>query len=270
MKRIGRALLGALCLLLLSVFLFSGWKLFSILRGYRTAERHYSDLTSSVVALPSPTPRPDPAPAPAASAPPAETPQPEEVIERSPISVDFDALSRRSGDVVGWLYLPQSALNYPVVQGSDNEYYLSRFMDGTPSGSGTLFVDFVCPSDFSGRNTIIYGHNMRDGSMFAVVDDYAEQSFFEAHPVLYLNTPGQNYRIELFSGFTSDPEGFVYTTFFRDDADFSAFLDDLLAASEIDCGVSVSASDRIVTLSTCTYSAEDVRFVLCGKLVEIG
>ncbi len=263
-----RALIAVLCALFFALVLFSAWKVWSIVSGYKAAERRYSSLAGTVVADTAsaagetlPSSGAEDASAQEQSASPREL---------SPVSVDFEALRGTSSDVIGWISLPHTAINYPVVQGRDNEYYLTRFIDGQNNMGGSLFADYACPSDFSGKNTIIYGHNMKDGSMFALIDDYSEQSFYEQHPVLYLNTPSGNYRVDFFSGFTSDPEGFVYTTSFASDEDFAAFLRNVYASSEIDCPVAVGIDDRIVTLSTCTYTDADVRFVLCGKLTEIG
>ena len=276
MKRNPRPLLAALLLIFLVLILVSGWKILSILSGYREAAQRYDGLANSVVVssapvVTAPTPSQSTSPDAAAVSVEEETPPEESApTEYSPVTVDFDELRRLCGDVIGWICLPDTVINYPVVQGRDNAYYLERFLDGSTAAGGTLFADFVCPSDFSGQNTIIYGHNMRNGSMFALVDDYADQSFYEEHPVMYLNTPSQNYRIDFFSGFTADPESFVYATAFSSDEEYSAFLRRLIASSEISCPVGVGTDDRIVTLSTCTYSGEDLRFVLCGKLTEIG
>ena len=279
-KKIRRNLLAALCVLFFALALFSAWKIWSIASGYRTAERRYGDLAGAVVAAAPaegsvPSPRLEDTAVPEQSDPSveegaAEQEQLEQTRESSPVSVDFEALRAISGDVVGWIYLPQTAINYPVVQGRNNSFYLDRFIDGQSNMGGSLFADYACPSDFSGKNTIIYGHNMKDGSMFALIDDYADQSFYEQHPVLYLNTPSANYRVDVFSGFTSDPEGFIYTTSFASDEDYAAFLRAAVSASEIACPVEAGVGDRIVTLSTCTYTDADVRFVLCGKLTEIG
>ncbi len=267
LKRKKQTLLAAMCILFLILVLLSGWKVYSILHGYKTAERRYDSLAGTVVGE-----QADGAELNASgAAAPEEQPQPDaQPQERSPVTVDFEALRVYGGVVIGWINLPNTVINYPVAQAADNEYYLDRFLDGSHISGGTLFADFICPSDFSGKNTIIYGHNMKDGSMFALVDDYADQSFYEQHPVMYLNTPTQNYRVDIFSGFTTDPESFVYTTVFASAEDFAAFLTRLYAASEISCDVPLSADDRIITLSTCAYTGEDVRFVVCGKLTEIG
>jgi sortase B len=273
MKKNLRPLLGALCVVFLALVAFSGWKVYSILHGYKEAETRYNELAGAVVAPVSPAAALPSASSAASSGDEqgtAEPPQAAAPGEVSPVTVDFEGLLGLSRDVIGWLCLPNTPINYPLVQTTDNVYYLNRFLDGKENMGGSLFADCACPSDFSGRNTIIYGHNMRDGSMFALIDDYAEQSFFDAHPVMYLNTPAQNYRIDIFSGFTTDPESFVYETAFASDEDYAAFLDALLAHSEIDCGTAVNTGERIVTLSTCTYTGEDVRFVVCGKLTPIG
>ena len=274
MKKSLRSLLAVLCIVLFLLVCFSGWKIYSIMHAYKTAERRYDSLAGSVVAAA--VPGTDETAAASSAAPASEdgtqagAQDLPSVQELSPVSVDFDELRRIGGDVVAWICLPHTAINYPVAQGRDNEFYLTRFLDGSQISGGTLFADYLCPSDFSGKNTIIYGHNMKDGSMFALIDDYGEQSFYDQHPVMYLNTPTQNYRVDIFSGFTTDPESFVYATAFASAEDFAAHLRALYASSEIDCGVSVSPDDRIVTLSTCTYSGEDVRFVVCGKLSAIG
>ena len=206
----------------------------------------------------------------APSSPPPEEGEAPEEAETSPVSVDFEALRQLGGDVIGWICLPDTVINYPVVQGRDNSYYLDHFPDGTSSVGGSIFADCACPSDFSGQNTILYGHNMRDGSMFALIDDYIDPAFCEAHPFFYLNTPTQNYRVDIFAGFTTDPESFVYTTAFGEESDFAAYLNTLRSLSDFSVPTELSSSDRILTLSTCTYSDLDVRYVLFGRLAEIG
>ena len=214
MKKKLRPLLAALCILFLALVAFSGWKVYSILHGYKEAERRYDGLAGSVVADAAPAAGEAEQGSPSIPVPEDGTPpeQPQEAAPReiSPVTVDFEALRAYGGDVIGWICLPHTAINYPIAQARDNAYYLDRFLDGSYISGGTLFADYACPSDFSGQNTIVYGHNMKDGSMFALIDDYGDQSFFDQHPVMYLNTPTQNYRVDIFCGFTTDPESFVY------------------------------------------------------------
>lgn len=273
MSRELRALLVGFCGVFFLLVCFSGWKVFSILHGYKTAERRYESLAGSVAAVapqPAAQPAAAPDPAPSGSAedePPEQSAPPREI---SPVSVDFDTLRSYGGTVVGWLCLPQTVINYPVAQAQDNAYYLDRFLDGSRISGGTLFADCVCPSDLSGLNTIIYGHNMKDGSMFALLDDYVSQSFYDQHPVMYLNTPTQNYRVDIFSCFTTEPVSFVYQAAFSSTEEYASHLRALSDCSEIRCQATAAPGDRIVTLSTCTYSGADLRFVVCGKLTEIG
>ena len=208
MKKILRVLLGALAFVLITLILYSLWQIYSIRQGYEESARRYDDLSLAVVASPQPTAASPAESRPAGiapSSPPPEEGEAPEEAETSPVSVDFEALRQLGGDVIGWICLPDTVINYPVVQGRDNSYYLDHFPDGTSSVGGSIFADCACPSDFSGQNTILYGHNMRDGSMFALIDDYIDPAFCEAHPFFYLNTPTQNYRVDIFAGFTTDP-----------------------------------------------------------------
>ena len=132
-----------------------------------------------------------------------------------------------------------------------------------------MFLDCQCPGDFSGRHTIIYGHNMNDGSMLASIREYWKQEYFDAHPIMYLNTPAQNYKVEIFSGYVTDAVSDSYTIGFADDVQYMNWINKLLSQSNFDSGVEVTAEDRVITLSTCTYEFEDARYVLHGKLVPL-
>ena len=116
---------------------------------------------------------------------------------------------------------------------------------------------------------MIYGHHMNDGSMFASICNYGKQEYYDAHPVMYLNTPTQNYRVELFTGFITSADSSVYTFFFNSDAEYGAFLEKMKGFSDFDCDVEVGPEDRIITLSTCTYEYDNARYVVMGKLVPI-
>ena len=150
--------------------------------------------------------------------------------------VDFEALRETGLDIIGWLSLPDTVINYPVTQADDNEYYLHHLYDGTYNKVGCLFADYENKADFSDRNTIIYGHNMRDGSMFAALNEYDEQSYFDTHKQMYLVTPEGGYLCEIFAAFVAKP--------------------------------SESGSDKVLTLSTCTPGGAS-RFIVMAKLVEV-
>ena len=165
MKKQTRFFLTILCMVFLCVFAFSGYKLYSIIHEYRLDQQKYNGLSGEFVTQTD------------KEKDPAQTASPEEEGPRevSPISVDFDALMSQSQYVVGWLYSADTVINYPVAQAEDNFYFLERYIDGSYNGCGSLFIDCACFSDFSGKNTVIYGHHMNDGSMFASICNYGKQ-----------------------------------------------------------------------------------------------
>ena len=118
-------------------------------------------------------------------------------IEFAPLSVDFEILQKENPDIIAWIYCEDTPVNYPIVQADDNDYYLRRLLDGTWNVAGTLFMDYRNADDFSDWHTVIYGHNMKNDSMFGTLPEYRSQEYYEQHPAWYLLTPTQNYKIEL-------------------------------------------------------------------------
>jgi len=200
---------------------------------------------------------------------PAESAGPEDTPSRWP-KVDFEALWEINPDVVAWLYCEGTAINYPVVKGTDNEYYLRRLLDGTWNIAGSLFVDANNQPGFVDHNTIIYGHNLKDGSMFRCVAEYKKQEYYDAHPVMLLVTPEQNYEIQLFSGYVADPQKAeeTWSTWYGSHGEFQSWIDATLARSTFSSDVLPTTADRFITLSTCSYEWEDARYVVVGVLVE--
>lgn len=187
--------------------------------------------------------------------------------------VDFEALRETGPDIIGWLNLPDTAINYPVTQADDNEYYLRHLYDGTYNKTGCLFADYENQEDFSDRNTIIYGHNMRDGSMFAALNEYDEQSYFDGHPQMYLATPGGGYVVEIFTAFVAKPsesgsDTSPWRLSFKDDGAYTTWLSEMAGRSVIETDVTVTSSDKVLTLSTCTPGGAS-RFIVMGKLLEV-
>lgn len=255
MKKGTKILLTILIIILAAVFAVSAYKLISTLHQYKVADDMYSNLNNRFVT---------------GRQKDAQSPD-EGDMETSPITVDFDELLKQSSDVVGWIYSADTPINYPVVRGEDNDFYLHRFMDGSYNPSGTIFLDIACEGDFTSRNTIIYGHHMNDGSMFASLSDYRKQGqeYYDQHSVMYLNTPTQNYRIEVFTGFITDAESDVYTVSFSSEESFTNYIRRMKSHSVFESDVEVQPEDNIVTLSTCAYDFENARFVVLGRLVPI-
>ena len=120
---------------------------------------------------------------------------------------DFEALRSAYPDICAWIFSPGTVLDYPVVQAEDNDYYLEHLPDGTANRNGSVFMDWRNRGDFSDRLTAVYGHHIRGGRMFSVLDGYKEQAYYEEHPFLYLYTPEGSFRLELLAGAVLDGAG---------------------------------------------------------------
>ena len=183
--------------------------------------------------------------------------------------VDFAALRQINPDIVGWLYCEGTPINYPVVQGEDNSYYLKHLFDGTYNANGSLFLDCMAAGDFTDTHSIIYGHHMKNGSMFSSLDGYKDQDYFEAHPTLLLITPERGYLVKLFAGYVASVDDTAWTTGFSNEIEFERWLESARAKSTFTGNVSPIATDRILTLSTCSYEFQNARFVVHGVLLEL-
>lgn len=185
------------------------------------------------------------------------------------VDVDFAALKEVNPDVKAWLYCPDTVINYPVCQGEDNAYYLRHLVDGTYNLNGCLFIDCKNKGDFSDENTIIYGHHMASGKMFASLIKYADQKYFEEHPVMYLETEDKEYKVELFSGYTTEMASSAYMLTLADSHTYAEWLRELYTKSDFKANVVLTTDDHMITLSTCAYSFQDARYVLHGKLTDM-
>ena len=241
---------------LLLVFLFSGWNLYRIYRGYAAAERQYQQLEQYVSP---PTAAPEPT-APTVSEPSEPEPPPYP-------QVDFESLRAINPDVVGWLTIDGTRIHYPVVQGSDNAFYLNHGFEGQANSSGCLFLDVDNDGTFQEANQIVYGHYMKNGSMFHDLASYKEQAFFDAHPTGWLLTPETAYRLEFFSGYVSDVYGDAWETEFAEQA-FPAWLQVCRDNSRFRSDVIPETNSRVLTLSTCSYEFQNARFVLHAVLQD--
>ncbi len=192
----------------------------------------------------------------------------EEQLPKAPITVDFDVLHEENEDIIAWLYCPDTPINYPVVQSNDNDYYLRRLLDGSYNTAGTLFADYRCASDFTGWISLIYGHNMKNDTMFGTLPDYREQDYFEEHPVMYLLTPTQNYMVELFAGYVTSTTDSIYEAIDTQE-ERNNILQRSQSQSNFTTDIEVTDDDRLLILSTCSYEYENARYVVLGKLTEI-
>lgn len=188
--------------------------------------------------------------------------------ESLPIIVDFEALFQENQDIVGWLYCEGTPINYPVVRSSDNNYYLKRDLSGQYLVSGTLFTDYRNGTVGKDRNYIIFGHNMKNGSMFGTLHKYKEQSYREEHPTLYYFTPQATYRIETYAGFVVSTSSIIYMVN-PPEKEFRTFLEKAKEKSTFDSNTEIKDDDFVITFSTCSYEFDGARYILIGKLVIV-
>lgn len=182
------------------------------------------------------------------------------------IVMNFVAFESINSDFTGWFVIPGTDISYPVVQGEDNSFYLNHVFDGDYSTVGTLFADFR-NTMLEDKNTIIYGHNFdNDGAMFSKLLHYAEQSFYDEHPVMYYLTEECGYEIEVLSVYEASIYDMIYNLSFPTDKDYQEFLDYVTEMSAVETGVSATVEDKIITLSTCSSTYSDGRFVVVGKV----
>ena len=150
---------------------------------------------------------------------------------------------------------------------TNNVYYLRHLLDKSYSANGSIFLDTL-NDKFNDDNSILYGHHMRNGSMFASIDDYKEQEYYDNHPVLWLLTPTQNYQLKPFAGLIVSPDR---TSYFITDFDTKQekveYMKYAIANSEFKTNVKPNSADRLVTLATCDYTFTNARFILLCILI---
>ncbi|MCI8530289.1 MAG: class B sortase [Lachnospiraceae bacterium] len=249
--------------LLIVIMLVAIYALSTIFKEYHDGRAAYSSLDAYVFLPPEPTTNPvNRQPSDAA---PSEVPEETFELGAAPV-VDFPSLKAQSSDCVGWIYSPQTAINYPLVKGADNDFYQSHMFNGTANKCGAIFLDCLNAGDLSDQNTLVYGHHMKNGSMFASIVGYAQQDYYEAHPAYWVVTPDQNYQVSIFSAFLTDTESDVWQMSFASTDAFGKWLDTMTRRSFIKSDVVPTVNDRVITLSTCSYETENARFVVMGIL----
>lgn len=227
----------------------------------RQAEQSYAQAEET--ARPS---QPEVLPEPVPEELPAQEPRYDDPYMNELAELDLEALREVNGDVIGWVSIPDTALNYPILQGEDNEYYLERTWDLQKSSAGSIFMEQTNQPDFSDFHTLLYGHRMRDGSMFASLKHYNQKEHWSAHPYVYILTDGGVFRYEIFSAYEAPVKSYTYVIGFEKEGVTEKFLEHCVSSSVIDTGIVPTAEDRILTLSTCTGLGYQSRWVVQARL----
>lgn len=250
---------GILALLVI-VFLISGGMVIRQLLTYKEGEEIYNEAAelahlpdfSTVGEVPSVGSQSVPAPQTAYVDPYADLLK----------NMDFSALQEINSDVQGWIVIPGTAISYPLLQGTDNDYYLNHTYKKSVSAVGAIFIDYRCSADLTDFNTIVYGHRMNNGSMFAGLKYYKKQSYYESHPKVYVTTDQGTFTYRIFSAYEGSASGESYQLSFSTAERKQQFLDTVCEASYIETGITPTVNDYILTLSTCTGNGHANRWIV--------
>ncbi len=189
---------------------------------------------------------------------------------RSRYSVNFEELQKINPQTVGWIFNEDLSINYPVMQGEDNDYYLTHLVNNKVNKKGSIFVDVHNYYDFTDDTTVIFGHNMRDGSMFSALEKYKDQAYYDAHPFLYYLTPEHVYRLDVLSGYITKPGDVKSLHYnFYTGAERDRFIEDFMSRSMFKSRAEIDSEDHFVSLYTCDYDLYKARFVVQTRLVQL-
>lgn len=194
------------------------------------------------------------------------------LIQEPKIMEKFERLYAKNNDLIGWLSIPDMMIDYPVMQCEDDEYYLHHNFYGEEDKYGCLYVRNRADVNMPGTNFIIYGHNMRDGSMFGDLDEYKAEAFYREHSLICFDTLYEERTYEIMAVFLSqvyqsDDDVFKYYEFYQADTEeeFQSFYEAVIDMSLYETGVTAEFGDTFLMLSTCAYHVEDGRLVIVAK-----
>lgn len=191
------------------------------------------------------------------------------------LELDFAGLQEINPDVYAWIYVPDTSVNYPIVQrAGDAEYYLRRDLQGNHSTAGTIFTQYYNHKDWLDNLTVIYGHNMNDGSMFASLHYFEDSQFFQEHPYIYIYTPEYTLVYQVFAAYEFTDVHLLLSYTMNDYDSFALYLDQVLSLDGLHVNINrdmeVTADDRVITLSTCMdVRKSDNRYLVQAKLSAV-
>lgn len=226
MKRMINNILLIICIF---IFCISTWKLYGYYRSYKKAKDTYSKIAKENVK-----------------------------ISKNERKIDFKKLKSQNQDIAGWIYIRGTTIDYPIVQGKDNEEYLHQDFNKKKSSSGTIFLDNNCKKDFTSDNNIIYGHHMKNGTMFAQLLKFREKSFLKKHNEIMIFTPDRTIHLKVISAYAQKAQNKIPVTFANDEQK-KAYIKKIESISEQTIKTSRINDSHIYTFVTCSYEGEDNR-----------
>lgn len=243
MKKLVKVILLTICLL---IFIFFAYKIYYYLKEENANKQLNNDLIDKAFIKTSDN-------------------QKENKEEHKLPNIDFSTLKQENKDIVGWIYSENTPINYPIVQSKDNEYYLHRLINGKYNLAGSIFMDYRNNSNLTDNNTIIYGHNMKNNTMFGTLLKYKNQEYYDEHKIIYLFTPERNYAIKVFTSYTTSDDSNIYNLSKISESK----IEELIKKSDFKSDFIVSKEDKIITLSTCSYDYDEARYIVMGVLESL-
>ena len=236
-SKVRRIALDIIMVCLAGIVVFSGYRVYKIMHDYKVNRDIYSKI--------------------------AELAMPQGFTG----DIDFDALREVNPDIVGWIYYEGTNINYPIVQGKDNDYYLHISFDGTWTLGGTLFADAITEDPFNQFNTIVYGHHMQDHTMFGDIKELRDTEYCKAHPQFELITPEGKYHLRICAFVHQPSDSAIYTTNFHDEEGKQEYINLIKSLATYITTEEMTAEDRLVILSTCAYEYQEARYMVVGKMI---
>ena len=198
----------------------------------------------------------------------------EQTPEETYISpIDFDSLKQTNPDIYAWIEIPDTQVNYPIVQSADDDaYYLNHTIDGQEGYPGSIYTEALNSKDFDDFDTVIYGHDMKDGSMFQNLHNYEDSQYLREHPEIYIYTPDKKLTYRIFAAVVYGEEHILKTYDFTDTGRRQQYIDSIYNCrdmqSSFDESVQVTPDSHLLTLSTCIADKPNNRYLVEAVLVE--
>ena len=198
--------------------------------------------------------------------------EPETVVEDiSESPIDWEGMWEINEDVYAWITVPGTVIDYPILQhATDNTYYLNYNIDGSYGYPGCIYTENMNSKDFTDNNTVIYGHNMKNGSMFAGLHQYEDGNFFMEHPQVLIYTPEKEFEYTIFAAYIYDDRHLMYSFDFTNEDVYASYLDTVLNIRDLSANirddVTVTKDDNIITLVTCMSNQPDKRLLVQAVL----
>lgn len=198
-------------------------------------------------------------------------PEKEEVkLEEPSLYVDFETLQGENSDIYAWIDIPETNVSYPMLRSEEEDFYLNHNADKQQSVYGAIYTQSFNSDDFSDFNTIIYGHNMRNGTMFGSLKKYKNQEYFDSHSYINIYTPEKEYNYRVFAAYTFDDRHILYHFDFSDTEVRKEYINEVLSGKYqgiFNRDVSIGENDKVITLSTCTSDGKN-RFLVQAVLID--